>query len=61
MHSPTFDYTFDKPQMPISSMVELYKVAKAHLLLTLRHHTYEKTSDTEDMTGMVCEASKGTS
>ena len=49
--------------MPISSMVELYKIAKARLLLTLRHPTYEKTSDTgtEAMTGMVCEASKGTS
>ena len=44
-------------------MVELYKIAKARFLLTLRHHADEKTSDagTEAMTGMVCEASKGTS
>ena len=62
-HSPKFDYTFDKPQMSISLIVELYKIAKARLLLTLRHPANEKTSDagTEAMTGMVCEASKGTS
>ena len=60
---PKFDYTFDKPQMAISLIVELYKISKARLLLTLRHPAYEKTSDagTEAMTGMVCEASKGTS
>ena len=38
------------------------KVAKARHLLTLRHLADEKTSDagTEAMTGMVCEASRGT-
>jgi len=48
--------------MPISSMVEFFKVVKAHLLLTLRYPADEKTSDTgtEAMTGMVCEASKTT-
>ena len=55
------DYTFDKPQMPISSM-ELYKVAEARLLLTLRHPTDEKTSNagTQERRGMVYKASRGT-
>ena len=50
-------------EMPISLLVELYKVAKERLLLTLRHPAYEKTGDagTEAMTGMVCEASRQTS
>ena len=49
--------------MPIGLMVKLYKIAKVHLLLTLRHPADEKTSDagTEAMAGMVCEASRGTS
>ena len=60
---PKLDYTFDKPKMPISSMMGLYKVAKVRLLLTRRHPADEKTRDagTEAMTGMVCEASSGTS
>jgi len=51
------DYTFDKLPM------ELYKVAKERLLLTLRHPADEKTSGagTHVRTGMVCEASGGTS
>ena len=57
------DYTFNKPQMPISLIVELYKVAKKLLLLTLRHPADEKTSGagTHVRTGMVCEASRQTS
>mgnify|MGYP007091301479 FL=1 len=49
--------------MPISSMMGLYMVAKVRLLLTRRHPADEKTRDagTEAMTGMVCEASSGTS
>jgi len=49
--------------MPISLLVELYKVAKERLLLTLRHPTDQKTGDTggkQVMTGMACEASRGT-
>ena len=50
-------------QMPISLLVEVYKMAMERLLLTLRHPVDEKTSDTgtEAMAGMVCEASRGTS
>jgi len=49
--------------MPISLLVEVYKMAMERLLLTLRHPVDEKTSDagTEAMAGMVCEASRGTS
>ena len=49
--------------MPISSLVELYKVAKARLLLTLGHSADEKTggAGTHVRTGTVCEASRGTS
>jgi len=38
-------------------------MAKASLLLTLRHPADEKTSDadTQDRTGMVCETCRGTS
>jgi len=49
--------------MPISLLLELYKVAKERLLLTLRHPTDQKTGDTggkQVMTGMACEASRGT-
>jgi len=50
-------------QMPISLLVELYKVANERLLLTLRHPADEKTggADTHVRTGMVCETSRGTS
>ena len=51
------DYTFDN-QIPISLMVELYKVANERLLLTLRHPADEKTGGadgTQVRTGMVCE------
>ena len=50
-------------QMPISLLVEFYKVAKERILLTLPHPAYEKTDgagDTQVRTGMVCEASRGT-
>ena len=58
------DYTFNKPQMPISLIVELYKVAKKLLLLTLRHTVDDKTGGTggtQVRTGLVSEASRGTS
>jgi len=48
-------------QMPISLIVELYKVAKKLLLLTLRHPADEKagsTGGTQVRPGMVCEASR---
>ena len=51
-------------QMPIRLLLELYKVAKERLLLTLRHPADEKTGDaggTQVRTGIVCEASRGTS
>ena len=38
-----------KLQMPISSLVEEYKVAKTHLLLTLRDSTDEKISGAGSM------------
>ena len=47
--------------MPISLIVELYKVAKKLLLLTLRHPADEKTGGaggTHVRPGMVCEASR---
>ena len=47
-------------EMPISLLVELYKVAMERLLLTLRHPADEKTggAGTQVRTGMVCEASR---
>ena len=48
-------------QMPISLLVDLYKVAKERLLLTLRHPANEKTDGTggtQGRTGMVYEASR---
>ena len=48
-------------QMPISLLLELYKVAKESLLLTLRHPADEKTDGaggTQVRTGLVCEASR---
>ena len=51
-------------QMPISLLVELYKVANERLLLTIRHPADEKTDgagSTQVRTGLVCEASRGTS
>jgi len=50
--------------MPISLLVEFYKVAKERLLLTLRYPAYEKTGAAGGIqvrTGMGCEASRGTS
>ena len=44
-HSQKFDYTFDKPQMSISLIVEVYNITKARLQLTLRHSADEKTND----------------
>jgi len=51
-------------QMPISLLVELYKVAKERFLLTLRHTVDDKTGGadgTQVRTGMVSVASRGTS
>ena len=48
-------------QMPIRLLLELYKVAKERLLLTLRHPADEKagsTGGTQVRPGMVCEASR---
>ena len=50
--------------MHISLLVELYKVAKERLLLTLRHPADEKTGGadgTQVRTGMVCDTRRGTS
>ena len=51
------DYTFDKLPDAYQFAVELYKVAKERLLLTLRHPADEKTGDaggTHVRPGMVC-------
>ena len=50
-------------QMPISLLVELYKVANERLLLTIRHPADEKTdgAGTQVRTGMVCDTRRGTS